>query len=232
MVRDAKDPRGIDAEIIKGIVGSTAAGATFSAAALIVGVVADLVAHPHFLEEIRKQIRRVHGEINGAWDVEAYDKLEKLDSAMKETLRLAPGSYLIYNQVMQKGYTLADGLRLNKGQHICISGLCRIMDPQLFPDPERYDALRSYHQDLQTHRAKPFSSNLADDLRWGAGRWACPGRYIATLMSKVILVKLLDEYDFMFIGGKRPEKAVLHEYVFFDPDTEILMKRRGKLPGH
>lgn len=232
MVRDVRDSQDADPELIKGIVGSTAAGATYSSAALIVGVVADLVAHPHFLEEIREEIRRVDGEVNGAWDTEAYNKLEKLDSAMKETVRLAPGTYLVYSRVMQRDYTLADGLRLKKGQFICLSGYCRAMDPQLFPDPGKYDALRSYHQDLQNHRAKPFSSVLADDFRWGAGRWACPGRYIATLMSKVILVKLLAEYDFMLIGGKRPENAFLHEFVFFHPETEILMRRRENLSGN
>lgn len=229
MVRDAKDPQDVDPELIKGIVGSTAAGATYSSAALIVGVVADLVAHPQFLKEVREEIRRVHSETNGAWDAEAYNKLDKLDSAMKETVRLAPGTYLVYSRVMQTDYTLADGLRLKKGQFICLSGYCRAMDPQLFPNPEKYDALRSYRQDLQSHRAKPFSSVLADDFRWGAGRWACPGRYIATLMSKVILVKLLDEYEFMLINGKRPENAFVHEFVFFHPDTEILMRRRENL---
>ena len=100
------------------------------------------------------------------------------------------------------------------------------MDDDFFPNPKEYNALRAYDQNLQEHRARPFSSVLADDYRWGAGRWACPGRYIATLMAKVILVKLLDEYEFKLIGGERPPNALLHEFVFFHPDTKILMRRR------
>ena len=231
MIREAKDQLDANPQLIKGIVGSTAAGATYSSAALIVGVIADLVANRHFLEEIREEIRTKHEEVDGNWDIEAFNGLEKLDSAMKETVRLAPGTYLVYSRVMQNDHTLSDGLKLKKGQFICISGYSRANDPDLFPNPKKYDALRAYRQDLQDHRARPFSSVLADDYRWGAGRWACPGRYIATLMAKVILVKLLDGYEFEFIGGERPPNALLHEFVFFHPDTELLMRRREVCSG-
>lgn len=231
MVREAKDGQDADPKLIKGIVGSTAAGATYSSAALIVGVVADLVANPHFLEEIREEIRTKHQEVDGNWEVEAFNGLEKLDSAMKETVRLAPGTYLVYSRVILNHHTLSDGLKLKKGQFVCISGYSRATDPYLFPSPKEYDALRAYNQNLQGHRARPFSSVLADDFRWGAGRWACPGRYIATLMAKVILVKLLDEYEFKFVGEKRPPNALLHEFVFFHPDTKLLTRRRETNSG-
>ena len=226
MVKEAKDKRDADPHLVKGIIGSTAAGATYSSAALIVGVVADLVACPRFLEEIREEIRTKHEEVSGKWNIEAYNCLEKLDSAMKETVRLAPGTYLVYGRVMLNNHTLSDGLELKKGQFICVSGYSRAMDDHIFPNPKDYDALRAYNQNLPDHRARPFSNVLADDYRWGAGRWACPGRYIATLMAKIILVKLLDEYDFQFVDHKRPSNALLHEFVFFHPDTEILMRRK------
>lgn len=228
MIRDSKDAT---PQLIKGIVGSTAAGATYSTAALIVGVVADLVNYPHYFAEIHEEMRNKHEEVEGQWDVEAYSALEKLDSAMKETVRLAPGTYLMYSRVVLNDYILSDGLRLRKGQFICISGYSRGMDPHLFPNPKEYDALRAYNQSLQDHRARPFSNALADDYRWGAGRWACPGRYLATLMAKVILVKLLTEYKFQFVDGTRPPNALVHEFVFFHPDTELLMRRRKSSPS-
>lgn len=231
MIRESQDGLDTDPQLIKGIVGSTAAGATYSTAALVLGVVADLVANPHFLEEIRQEIHAKHKEVAGNWDTEAYNGLEKLDSAMKETLRLAPGSYLVYNRVILDHVTLSGGLKLKRGQFVCVSGYSRAMDPQLFPDPQRYDAFRAYNQNLEDHRARPFSSVLADDYRWGPGRWACPGRYIATLMTKVILVKLLDEYEFKFFGGTRPRKTLLHEFIFFHPNTKLLIRRRKTNSG-
>ena len=51
-------------------------------------------------------------------------------------------------------------------------------------------------------------------------------------MAKVILVKLLSEYEFRFVGKEgRPENQLLHEFVFFHPDTEVLMRRRGGEDG-
>ena len=226
MIREAKDGQDADPRLIKGIVGSSAAGATYSSPALIVGVVADLVAHPRFLEEIREELRTKHEEVDGNWDLDAYNGLEKLDSAMKETVRLAPGTCLLYSRGILNDHTLSNGLSLKKGQFVCISGYSRAMDAHFFPDPNRYDALRAYNQNLQDHRARPFSNVLADDYRWGAGRWACPGRYIATLMAKVILVKLLDEYELKFFSETCPQKTLLHEFIFFHPNTKLRVRRR------
>jgi len=83
VVREAKDGQDADPQSIKGIVGSTAAGATYSSAALIVGVVVDLVANPHFLEEIREEIRTKHEEVEGVWGVEASNGFEKLGNRLK-----------------------------------------------------------------------------------------------------------------------------------------------------
>ena len=231
MVQDARTPRDADPELLTGLIGSIAAGATYSSAALIIGVISDLVAYPHFLDEIREEIRVKHEEVGGDWSHKTLESLEKLDSAMKETLRLAPGALIIYSRKILGDITLSSGLKLRKGQFITVSGHARAMDPKIYPNPRGYDALRSYNQNLDEHRAKPFNNVLADDFRWGAGRWACPGRYVATQTSKAILVKLLDEYEFKFTTGKRPDNAFLHEFVFFHPETEMLVRRRETNSG-
>ncbi|KAF2187596.1 cytochrome P450 [Zopfia rhizophila CBS 207.26] len=213
------------------LVGSIIAGGTYSSAAFITGVIADLVNDPQSLGEIRQEIREKNNEVKGNWDQAAYNSLDKLESAMKETLRLAPGSLLLYSRVMESDYTLSNGLQLKKGELITTSGRSISTDANLFPDPKQYKALRAYNTDLERHRAQPFRSVDSEDMRWGSGRWACPGRYIASLMGKVILVKLLDEYDFKFIGGKRPPTSILHEFVFMDPSTKFLMRRRERNSG-
>jgi cytochrome P450 len=102
------------------------------------------------------------------------------------------------------------------------------MDSQLFPDPRKFDGLRAHDRDLEKHRAQPFRSvNEGEDHRWGAGRWACPGRFMASLVAKVIL----DKYDFEFVDGKRPPTQVLHEFVFISPQSKILMRRRERNSG-
>lgn len=227
MVYSAKTPQEADPERLAGIIASTAAGAIHSSAALVVAVVAHLVAHPQFLEEIREEIRIKNQELDGQWNMNVFQELFKLDSAMKETTRTAPSTRIVYMRAILEGHVLSTGLELKKGQYLCVSGASRAMDPKLFPNPEKYDSLR-FFRDLEEHRTRPFNNSHAEDFRWGSGRWACPGRYIATLLTKLIIVKLLDEYDFEFPNGTAPQITSLHEFNFILPDAKFLMRRRNE----
>lgn len=225
MIREPKDEQSVDISQLTALVATVVAGGTYSTAAFIVGLIVDLTSHPQFLEEIREEIRTTNEKIGGKWDMAAFNSLDKLDSAMKETLRMAPGSLLAYSRVLQKEYTISTGLTFKKGEKITVAGHPQAMDPRFYSNPFEYNALRSYNENLRDHRDKPFRSIEGEDLRWGAGRWACPGRYTASIMSKAILVKLLDEYEFRFVGEK-PQGMVLHEFGFFHPDTPLMVRRR------
>lgn len=225
VVHGAKSSQEADHERITGIVASTAAGAIHSSAALIVSVLTHLATHPRFLKELRGEIRMKHQELGGKWDMSVFQDLVKLDSAMKETTRIAPSTRIIYMRAILENYTLSTGLELKRGQFLCVSGATRALDPTLFPNPEDYDALRAF-KNLEEHRTKPFNNSHAEDLRWGSGRWACPGRYIATLLTKMIIVKLVDEYDFDFPTGSPPPITSLHEFNFMLPNSNFLMRRR------
>ncbi|KAI9666050.1 MAG: hypothetical protein M1821_003985 [Bathelium mastoideum] len=204
------------------------AGAIHTTAMLTFNALFDLVPHPDSLEEIRQEIRDINEQVNGIWDHAAFNRLYKLDSAMKETMRLNPPVLAAYNRVMQQDYTLSNGVTLRRGQMICVSSCSRQKDPAIFPHPEVYDALREYNQDLEAHRARPFKTIDGDALRWGSGRWACPGRFLASLEAKVILVKLLDGFEFKLSEGRtRPSSMTTHEFVFIDEHAQLLVRQRA-----
>ncbi|KAL1874572.1 hypothetical protein Plec18167_005803 [Paecilomyces lecythidis] len=206
---------------------SLLAGGIYSSANFIVSVLLDLLENPQFLEEIRGEIEQKHGEVGGHWDFEALNSLHKLESAFKETIRLTPGSLTTYSRVVLKNHTLSNGIRLKKGQFICVSSNCRAKDSAIYSFPEEYDGMRAYNRDLQDHIARPFRGLHSQEFRWGSGRWACAGRYFASLISKVIIVKLLDEYDFKLVDDRgRPSRTVLHEFIYVKPGVKILMRRR------
>jgi len=151
---------------------------------------------------------------------------------MKESARLVPGTFLIYSRVVKKDHVLSNGIALKKGQTITTSAFRRTMDPEIFENPLEYNGLRYCADDkIEEHRAKPFSSINTDTLIWGAGRWACPGRIVADMSAKILLVKLLYEYDFAFVGGKPLKRSTMHEFLFFDPDSDMLVRRREKASG-
>lgn len=233
MIEGAKDVKEKDPYMLTRLLAALNSGGTYSSANFIVSVILDLVAHPNYLEIIREEIRQKHKETNGIWDYTAFQSLHRLDSAMKESARLSPGSSTTFSRVLLHDYTLSNGVKLRKGQFICVSSYCESMDPTLIDEPETYDALRAYNQSFEDHVARPFRNVYASEYRWGAGRWACAGRFLATLVAKIILVKLLDEYDFKFADGQnsRPANSVVHEFLFIHPATELSMKRRERNSG-
>ncbi len=211
--------------------GSFISGGTYSTANFVCGAIADLVAHPEVLAEIREEIYAKHYEINGSWDQAALDNLHKLDSAMMETSRLSPGSLLVYSRIMEKDYILSNGIRLKNGQTITMSGHSKAIDPSIFHNVDEYHGLRFYDQDRHKPAVHPFKSIDGDVPTWGAGHWACPGRIIANMTAKVALVKMLDGYDFKHTGGKRPPNLVFHEFVVFHPFSKLLVRKRKERLG-
>lgn len=232
MVEDGRTELERDPETLTALIGSIAAGSTYSIANFCCRTIADLVGHPDVLDAVRDEIRCKNAEVQGRWDLAALAGLEKLESAMKESSRLTPGTLLVYSRVVKKDCILANGLVLRKGQFVTMSGAARTMDPSIFEDPGEYQGLRFCAEDrIKEHRARPFSGVDTDILTWGAGRWACPGRLISNMSAKILLVKLLDEYDFAFVAGKPLPTASMHEFLFFHPENQMLVRRRDEACG-
>lgn len=230
MVKDSKSALQRDPWSLTRLVCTLTAGGTYSTANFVVETLSDLISDPALLEEVREEIRERHQETKGVWSQAAFNNLDKLESAMKESSRLAPSSLLLYGRVVGDDYTLSDGLRLKRGQTIAVCSHLKANDPTLFSDPDVYKGRRFYDQDLATHRAQPFRHVDSALLTWGSGRWACPGRFFANMTAKIILVKLLDEYEFKFLNGERPPNATMHEFILFHPFGRLALRRReGRL---
>ncbi|KAI1809973.1 cytochrome P450 [Poronia punctata] len=234
MIRDATTPFESDPSILTTLCGSVATASIFSTANLICHLISDLTSHPEVLSEVVAEIRDRHKELNGRWDVAAFTSggLDKLESAMKETARIASSPLIVCSRVVKKDVVLG-GLPLKRGEFITVSGRQRTMDPELFNEPHLYKGLRFCAPDqIDKHRARSFSSVDLDLLTWGAGRAACPGRVIADVAAKIFLVQLLDRYEFAFLDGKKGlEPGMLHEFVFFNPDNKMLIRPRKDAVG-
>ncbi|KAL8643562.1 MAG: hypothetical protein Q9226_008280, partial [Calogaya cf. arnoldii] len=159
-----------------------------------VHVLYDLNAHLECLEDIRQEIRE--------------DVQKEEDSFMKESQRLKPLSMLSYHRLMQGRHVLRDGTVLPSGAHICMPVDTIQKDPEVTTDPEGFDGFRYYKQRQDPgegglHQFAPTEKNI---LNFGHGKHACPVRFFASLEIKVILVRLIMNYDFGFVevAGGRP----------------------------
>ncbi|KAJ5722106.1 cytochrome P450 [Penicillium malachiteum] len=196
-----------------------------------VHVLYDLLAYPEYLDPIRKEIQDVVKELGPwmTWEKPAFSKLRKLDSFMRESQRFNPPTLLSMHRVLLQTAELSDGTILPKGAHISMAVNAIQNDPTVTPEPEVFDGFRYYklrQRDGEAHLHQ-FSTTQDRILNFGHGPNSCPGRFFASLEIKVILVRLLMDFEFKLkYGNKRPENLRAHEFIFPNPDAEILMRRR------
>ncbi|KAI1465433.1 cytochrome P450 [Daldinia caldariorum] len=157
MLHDAKTPIERDEYVLCHLCAAVIAGATYSTANLASEALVDLVADPDTLEEVCREIKQKHEDIGGQWDLAALDSLYKLDSALKETSRLAPGAALVYQRAVQRDVNLSCGIQLKRGQFIAVASQEDIMAYSAnkgIPGrtPSTYNGMRFYNEDLERHK--------------------------------------------------------------------------------
>lgn len=106
-------------------------------------------------------------------------------------------------------------------------------DPSVTAEPTVFDPLRSYRKRYSSPelRNKHLASTASiDSLAFGYGGQACPGRWFSVGEVKLILVKLLTEYDVKFTEGRttRPANLFAGENSFPDPTVNVMLKRRER----
>ena len=197
-----------------------------------VHVLYDLVARPEYMEPIREEINAVSKE-DGAWmkwKKSSFTKLRKLDSFMRESQRFNPPTLLSMHRVMLQDHQFTDGTVIPRNAHVSMAVNAIQNDPEVTPEPKIFDGLRYYK--LRQHEGEShlhqFSTTQEKILNFGHGANSCPGRFFASLEIKIILVRLIMDYEYKFPEGKgRPENLKAHEFIFPNPEGELLMRRRS-----
>ena len=196
-----------------------------------VHVLYDLVSRPEYMDLIREEIRQVAEEDGPwmSWQKSSFSKLRRLDSFMRESQRFNPPTLLSMHRVMLQGHKLSDGTELPRNAHISMPVNAIQNDPEVTPKPEVFDGLRYYklrQQEGESHLHQ-FSTTQDRILNFGHGKASCPGRFFASLEIKIILVRLIMDYDYKFPDHQgRPDNVQAYEFIFPNPDAEILMKAR------
>ena len=154
----------------------------------------EIAKHPHVLEKIREEQRRIRPERSAAITAEHLTDMKYTWQVMKELLRLRPPATLALH-LANKPIAISDTYTAPKGTlvipSIWSSNRVGFTDPETF-DPERFNAERMEHL--------KFDKNF---LTFGAGPHACLGQRYA--MNHIILfISLLCDMDFR--RAKRPNQ--------------------------
>ena len=124
---------------------------------------------------------------------------------------------------------LSDGTSIPTGSHILMPIVPHQRDDPRLDNPQEFDGLRYYkmRQNPEYANKLQFATTDGWNLHFGHGKHGCPGRFLASNTIKIILSRLILEYDFRFAPGEgRPKDWHVHEYIFPNPYGVVQFKKR------
>ncbi|KAM3083722.1 hypothetical protein ACMFMG_002168 [Clarireedia jacksonii] len=166
-------------------------------------VLYDIIGHEKsvYAARLREEIRETRKKFGGAWTREALGELRLLDSFLKESQRMHPLGYTLGSRkvVRKEGMRIRLGaieggeeekeIFIQQGERVEGSAWAVHMDPENWDEPKVFKGFR------HAEDAVPSSMPSEKFLSFGFGRHACPGRYIALMIEKLMVIEFLMNYD-------------------------------------
>ncbi|KAJ4286358.1 hypothetical protein N0V88_008064 [Collariella sp. IMI 366227] len=169
----------------------------------------NLAGYPQYIPELRDEIRTTLAQHNGEFSSMALLDMKKLDSFLRETMRLYPVSASSFVRKVNKMITLSNGQIIPAGVIIEVPAVAIARDPEVFQDADKFMPWRFAHMREQAKAAgkveaaaqNQFVSLDTQLLTFGYGRHACPGRYFAGNEVKMIVANFIMQYDMKLPDG-------------------------------
>ncbi|KAJ9487608.1 hypothetical protein VN97_g5724 [Penicillium thymicola] len=206
-------------------------GATHTTSNTITNAILDLANDfDRWAPPLRAEIEEVLGEIQLTEITNSHlSKMWKLDSFLKESQRFHPPSKLSVNRKMMQSHELSSGDVLPKNAHVSFAGVPMSMSDEYISGPDDFDGFRfeRLRRNAETdHNGLQFTSSYAGSLHFGHGKHMCPGRFMGSLISKLLLIELLKRYDMKLQDGGRPKNIMFFDMDIPDPKYEVLFRDR------
>lgn len=120
---------------------------------------------------------------------------------------------------------LSDGSVVPANSFIYMATYSIARDPTIHVNPEKFEGFRHYERRLCQEEANrhQFVSTGPENLAFGHGVFACPGRFFAAALIKVVLGDMILNFDVSFPEGQttRPENTFHGESI--GPDRSQLI---------
>lgn len=106
-----------------------------------------------------------------------------------------------------KGVTLSNGQYIPAGVIIEVPSHAIYNDEAHYPEADTFDGFRHYKLrsggTASDHARNQFVTTNESNLAFGYGRHACPGRFFAANEIKMILARLILDYDIKMPGDSK-----------------------------
>ncbi|KAI1778213.1 cytochrome P450 [Hypoxylon cercidicola] len=184
-------------------------GSVHALSTTITFAIHDLCLRPEYVEPLRQEL---------TCEYEDFERtaigLPLLDSFIKESARLTPVESMSTRRSALMPFKFSDGTKLEVNDWACTPVRAIMTDPRFYPAPLEFNGFRFASPEIiekagansQRLQASPSQFTDVDGTFhvWGTGRMACPGRYYATAVMKVILGQIIMNYDIELVNRDAP----------------------------
>ncbi|KAH8427014.1 cytochrome P450 [Aspergillus melleus] len=189
----------------------------------------DICLHPEYVDSLRKEIESQYDGFQSTGK-----GLPLLDSFIKESARLTPVESLSTRRQAVQSFTFSDGTKLAAGDWACTPVGSMMRDPGNYPEPSQFSGFRFADPGLLqgSHPLQSRPSKLTDANEtwqmWGTGRMACPGRFYAAAVMKVVLSQIILGYDCSLVDPSAPRVHIWRSNMVPRKATKVVFESREK----
>lgn len=135
----------------------------------------------------------------------------------------------IMARVAREDVVLHDGQIIPKGDKMLVS--CdRMWDENIYPDPLKFDPYRFANMrksdNPKNEAAAQLVSPTPEQMGFGFGQHACPGRFFVANEIKIALCHILLKYDLRLADGCEPKVQKFGMRLAADPMAKVSIRRR------
>lgn len=167
----------------------------------------DLCRHPEYVSDLRTEMEgNMHNIAN----------LPLLNGFLKESARLNPTDSISVRRKVLQPYTLQDGTSLAKDDIACVPLQPLLRDPEVYTDPLKFNPYRFVSDEIGgkgrvgLSTSSDFTNSNLNFPIWGLGKHACPGRYYASTLLKLVLAQIIQRYDVKMLESAEQEKRFFY----------------------
>ncbi|RHZ85947.1 hypothetical protein Glove_58g60 [Diversispora epigaea] len=182
----------------------------------------DFAGRPELWDDIYEEQVRIDKECIGELSPQHINKMVKLDSFVRESLRTFDSALIPLPHKCLESYTFKNGMSIPKGR-IVQTYLMDIHYNTTAYGPEPRSFL-PYHGLENNFSASKIDKNY---LIFGSGKHACPGRFLAVNEIKIGMHKLILNYHIKTPSGKIEEKIHFGPFVS-PPVSGLIFENRKK----